>query len=187
MFNIQENENQEQNLEFTRENQEHLARLEQDYLKELNRQEFVKSWLEMVMFNSMNVFITLWLIHVGSTLFLAVLGGFTIGSVPAMKAIADNFNISKDSESMNFSVNGKLINGLIKLILAGTLTFVATSEIRNILKIADVSATAYEQDKQDYERDKRQGINPDLKFIILTGCGAAAGVMGYKFLKDLMD
>lgn len=191
MFNFHQDNNDNsdnETSEFTRENQEHLERLEQDYLKDLKTQEFIKSWIEMIMFNSCNVFITLWLINVGATLFLAVLAGFTIGSVPGMKAIADNFNLSKDSEAgMNFNINGKLINGLIKLLLAGSLTyFGATAEWRNVLRFADISSKAYIEQKEAYEKDKRQGLDPTLQFLIYTACGAAGAIFLLGLAKSAM-
>jgi hypothetical protein len=174
-----------ENTDYTAENRRHLKRLEEDFLNDLATGYFVKDWLQTIMFNSFNVFISLYCIHVGVGLFFSVIAGFSIGSIPALKNIGDNVKINIENESRSMSGNGNVLKGLVKLVLAGSLTFSAVSEWKNVTWMAQESHKMFMEQMDAYENPGKHtfGLDPDVAWLLATGVGFASAIALMKFMQ----
>ena len=183
MFNTDNEQNQ--TSEFNQDNQEHLTRLKEEYLDTVKKQDYIKSWIETIMFNSFNVVITLYLINLGMSLFVASMAGFSIGAFPGFKLFADTFNYNQ-GEGMN--INGKLLTGLIRIVSAAALTYFVGSPWQSLEKMASLASDFYNRDVQTYEySQKPESVSFNTRFFITTGVGAMAGVIIIGILKKSDD
>lgn len=179
------NETDQETSEFTTDNQEHLLRLKDDYLKTIAKHDYVKDWVETIMFNSFNIAITLYLINLGMGLIVASMAGFSVGAYPGVKSFTDTFNYNQ-GEGMN--INGKLIQGVFRIISAGLLTFFIGSPWQNLEKMAKFASDFYNQDVATYEySQKPESVSFETRFFITLGVGAMAGVILINLLKKSDD
>ena len=111
-----------ENGEYTPENKRHLSRLEEEFLQELATGYFIKDFLQTVMFNSFNTFITMYCIQIGIGLTLSGIAGFSIGAIPALKNIGDNFRLSI-GETKTVATNGRFMKGVFSTYLSGHANF----------------------------------------------------------------
>lgn len=172
---LEDSTNKSENQEFLPENQRFLERIEQEYLQDLASGEFIKNWLEIIVFNSMNIFVSLWSIQLGLGVLMSCIIGFTVGSVPAFKKISSSFSLYKDSDGWKSNMNSRIVLGFAGLILAAFNSYSATREWKNLEYIADKAQRYYIEDICKYEKDCiKDNMN---KWLLVTGVGALGGAI----------
>lgn len=168
------------------ENKKHLERLEQDFLNEIDSAMFIRSCLATVMFNSFNIALTLYGLHIGLGIWLAVIAGFSVGSVPGLKTISDSLNIQVEKAESNWSftginLNGVLLKGVAMTFLAGFLTFQAVSERRIVEDLSHRSYIEFQKDSARFENPKQVGLDQSFAYLLF-----AAGAVSVLWMLALL-
>lgn len=175
-------EQKENNEDYLPENQRFLIRAEEERLAKEASGKFVKSILEVFMFNSANVFLSLYLLNIGLGIFVAAFAGFGVGCIPAIKNISENASFRTEGEERSMWIDGKMIRGIILIFTSAFLSFNAISDQRMLNDMAKNSQRMNAELVQQYERDGKKGIDPQLLYNILIFGGAMGGVIVFQLI-----
>lgn len=158
--------------EYSEENRRFLAEQEIEFKRDLVTARFVQNFLNNLFCNSCNIFVTLVCLDLGLNLMISVMGGFSVGSFSGFK------DLYESAESINERrVDGKLVRGIFKLILAGFVSYQTAGEMANIEAMAQKAAEFYQQDLNKYEIVQKEKDNSWLMLALYFGGSLAFGSM----------
>ncbi len=168
-----------------REYQDYLNRLEQDYLLSCSVFTIIRNFLLTLTANSGNVLLCFVAIDFGLNAMSAGLLGFTIGSIPAMIDI-NGAGVDMQSEYKIRDISS-LVSGCAKLFASTSISWNATKEHRQLMRYANESIKAFEQEVKTYEIKVQPTdnltINLQLQFLLSFSLGLALVPIIFRMLR----
>jgi hypothetical protein len=163
MFEDQ-NDNQQENQDFDPENQRFLEREEDEYLKTLAINDFIKDFLENLCCNAASNFLVLYCIEAGLGVLTSCAVGMAVGTFSGCK---DLFQSAQQENPRPM-----LFKGVLKILFSLFICWQASSEWRNVETMASKAAQYYQEDVRRYEQPQLEPVDNNLMFLIYLAGGA---------------